>query len=76
MFKKLFKKMGLLSKKIKVGQQALNAANSKQEPTKQITEQLTEQEINFILTKLRNSEYKGTEFEMFHNIWMKLSNLK
>lgn len=64
--------MGLLSKKINVGQEAIDKVNSKQSPI----DQLTEQEVNFILTKLRNAEYKGTEFEMFHNIWMKLSNLK
>lgn len=37
---------------------------------------LSEQEINFILSKLRQANYTGAEFEMFHNVWMKLSELK
>ena len=37
---------------------------------------LTEQEINFILTKLRTANYSGAEFEMFHSVWMKLTDLK
>lgn len=28
---------------------------------------LTEQEINFILSKLRTANYNGAEFEMFHS---------
>lgn len=35
----------------------------------------TEQELNFILTKLRNASYTGTEFEMFYSIWLKLMEL-
>lgn len=64
--------MGLLSKKIKVGQEALDKANSK-EPS---SDTLTEQELNFVLSKLRQANYTGAEFEMFHNVWIKLSNLK
>lgn len=37
---------------------------------------LTEQEINFILSKLRTANYNGAEFEMFHSVWMKLTELK
>lgn len=37
---------------------------------------LTEQEIAFILTKLRQAQYSGAEFEMFHRVWTKLSELK
>jgi hypothetical protein len=33
-------------------------------------------EIDFILTKLRDASYKGTEFEMFYKVWTKLINLK
>lgn len=64
--------MGLLSKKIEIGQKALDKSNSKQPPS----EQLTEQELNFVLSKLRQANYTGAEFEMFHNVWMKLSNSK
>ena len=37
---------------------------------------LTDQEIAFILTKLRQSQYSGAEFEMFHQVWTKLTQLK
>lgn len=37
---------------------------------------LTEQEIAFILTKLRQAQYSGAEFEMFHKVWTKLTELK
>ncbi len=70
--KKLLKNMGLLSRKIAVGQEALDKANSKQPSS----DKLTEQELNFVLSKLRQANYTGAEFEMFHNVWMKLSNLK
>jgi len=64
--------MGLLSKKLEVGQKAIDKANKKIPAS----DQLTEQEINFILSKLRQANYTGAEFEMFHNVWMKISNLK
>ena len=37
---------------------------------------LTDQEIAFILTKLRQAQYSGAEFEMFHTVWTKLTQLK
>jgi hypothetical protein len=37
---------------------------------------LSEKELNFILTKLREANYKGSEFEMFYTVWIKLSNYK
>jgi hypothetical protein len=37
---------------------------------------LSEKELNFILTKLRDANYKGSEFEMFYTVWLKLSNYK
>ena len=64
--------MGLLSKKIALGQEAIDKANNKQPSS----DKLTEQEVNFILTKLRQANYTGAEFEMFHTVWMKISNLK
>ena len=39
-------------------------------------ETLTEQEIDFVLTKLRQGNYKGVEFEMFYTVFTKLSGLK
>lgn len=62
--------MGLTTNKIVTGKQAIEEAEKK------ISTNLTEQEINFILTKLRQANYTGAEFEMFHNVWMKLSDLK
>ena len=37
---------------------------------------LTEQELAFVLTKLRQAQYSGAEFEMFHKVWTKLTQLK
>ena len=34
---------------------------------------LTQGEIEFILTKLRSADYKGSEFEMFFNVFNKLT---
>ena len=36
---------------------------------------LTQQEIQFILTKLRQANFKGAEFELFYVVFSKLSNL-
>lgn len=36
--------------------------------------ELTKKEIEFILAKLRLSTYTGDEFEMFYNVWVKLTN--
>ena len=58
------------TKKIVTGDEALRKIENK------ASTNLTEQEINFILTKLRQANYTGAEFEMFHNVWMKLSDLK
>lgn len=35
--------------------------------------ELDKSEIEFILTKLRLSTYKGDEFEKFYSVWVKLS---
>jgi hypothetical protein len=63
-------KMGFNTKKIVTGDEALKKIENK------TSTNLSEQEINFILTKLRQANYTGAEFEMFHNVWMKLSDLK
>lgn len=36
-------------------------------------EGLTAEELKFLLLKLRAATYTGHEFEMFYNIWVKLS---
>lgn len=36
---------------------------------------LTDKEISFVLTKLRQAQYSGAEFEIFHNVFLKLSSL-
>lgn len=37
---------------------------------------LDDREIEFILEKLQTAQYIGREFEMFYNVWVKLSNMK
>ena len=70
MITKLLGKMGLKTNKIVTGEEAVKKIEKK------ISTNLTEQGINIILTKLRQANYTGAEFEMFHNVWMKLSDLK
>lgn len=48
----------------------------KKERTKSSTSSLTVKEVDFILTKLNSAEYKGYEFEMYYNAWVKLNELK
>lgn len=36
-------------------------------------EGLTAEELKFLLLKLRTATYTGHEFEMFYNIWVKIS---
>ena len=40
------------------------------------TSDFTENELGFILTKLRSANYTGAEFDMFYTVWMKLVNLQ
>lgn len=42
----------------------------------QITSPLSIKEVDFILNKLNTAEYKGYEFEMYYNAWVKLNQLK
>ena len=32
------------------------------------------QEVEFMLAKLRSATYRGDEFEMFYNVWVKLTD--
>lgn len=74
MLKKLLEKMGLNTQgKVVTGEEAKKKITSDQNRS---VSPLTEQEINFILTKLRTANYNGAEFEMFHSIWMKLTQMK
>lgn len=41
----------------------------------QSAESLTKKEIDFIVDKLRNTTFKGTEFEQFYFIMLKLQEL-
>lgn len=36
-------------------------------------ESFTPEELKFLLSKLRTATYTGHEFEMFYNIWVKIS---
>jgi len=70
--KKLFKKMAFINKgKVLTGQEA----KSKMAKDQAINTDLTDQEIQFILTKLRQANFKGAEFELFYVVFSKLSNL-
>lgn len=71
--KKLLNKMGLNVKgKLLTG----NEAKEKLAKDAAISNTgLTEKEIQFILTKLRQANYTGAEFELFYVIFSKLSNL-
>lgn len=44
----------------------------KVKPSKKEEEDLTKQEAEFILAKLRLATYKGEEFEMFYTIYRKI----
>lgn len=37
------------------------------------SEGLSIEELKFLLSKLRTATYTGHEFEMFYNIWVKIS---
>ena len=37
-------------------------------------EQFTEEELEFIVKKLRTAEYKGHEFELFFNVLKKITD--
>lgn len=37
---------------------------------------LSEEEIDFILDKLRTATFIGEEFQQFYNVWVKLTELK
>lgn len=74
MFKKLLEKMALNTKgKIVTGEEAKKKISVEQN---RAYSNLTENEINFILAKLKTANYSGAEFEMFHSVWMKLVELK
>lgn len=49
---------------------------SKEKVSKEALQPLTEKELNFVLAKLREANYKGHEFEMFYNVYVKLINQK
>ena len=34
--------------------------------------EFTKNELEFLLAKLRTATYKGDEFEMFYNVWVKI----
>lgn len=36
--------------------------------------ELSNEELKFILAKLRTAEYKGTEFELFYKVFTKVQN--
>jgi len=46
---------------------------NKVKASKKEEEDLTKQESEFILTKLRSATYKGEEFEMFYKVYRKIA---
>jgi len=74
MLKSLLAKMGFNAQgKVITGEDAVKKL---QEDELKANPYLTDQEIAFILTKLRQAQYSGAEFEMFHKVWTKLTQLK
>ena len=74
MIKQLLGKMGFDTKgKVITGEEAKKKIEIDKN---RATSNLTENEINFILAKLKTANYSGAEFEMFHSVWMKLVELK
>ena len=65
--------MGLISKIYKAKETPVVAPTSVEqfESTEEVV--LTDQEVDFILLKLRESTYKGHEFEKYATIYSKLS---
>lgn len=45
----------------------------KPQPKQEEVGSLTAEELKFLLSKLRTATYTGHEFEMFYNIWVKIS---
>ena len=45
----------------------------KPQPTENKKEELSGDDIKFILAKLKSATYTGTEFETFYSVWQKLS---
>ena len=41
-----------------------------------LNSKLSSTEIDFVLTKLRQANYKGVEFEMFYTVFKKLTDMK
>ena len=67
--------MGIISKLEKNKQQngVVPVSNAPTVPLEEPEVVLTDQEIDFILLKLRESTYKGYEFEKYVTIYNKLS---
>ena len=53
--------MGLLDKKVVKNQN--------------VSTEFSKDELRFLLAKLRSAEYKGTEFEVFFNVYSKIQDL-
>ncbi len=43
------------------------------QPKQEEVENLTAEELKFLLAKLRLATYTGHEFETFYNIWVKIT---
>ena len=77
MFKRLLNRMGIIRK----GKVILGGDNTPPEKAlpKQVNREdlesgFTDQEVNFIVSKLRQATYQGSEFELFYKVISKLQN--
>lgn len=52
----------------------VDARNKKQAQTVNQNDVLTDQELEFILLKLRDSTYKGFEFDMYARVYKKIAD--
>jgi hypothetical protein len=68
--------MGIISKIERNKQQSevLTVINQAETPLENQEVVLTDQEVDFILHKLRESTYKGYEFEKYATVYSKLSS--
>ena len=48
---------------------------SKPKETETVDNKLTSKEVTFIITKLRQGTYQGTEFETFYQVMSKLQSI-
>jgi len=69
MIKRFLNKMGIISKNRK-----MQGGDKKPPVNPQVKKFLENNEIGFIIAKMRQATYQGSEFEMFYKVIQKLQN--